>query len=770
MLQALRSALRSLSSRPGSSALLVVIVALAVAAAAAAFSAAETVLVRALPFRDADRLVLLNAYHRSSALENDISWLEIGDWRRQSRLYEEIVPLAYYEDRLLFQGEAVERIGVNFVGAAYFRVLGVAPQLGRFFAPRGAEPAGSAPEMVLSDALWQRLYRRDPNILGKTVQLNSRQFTVVGVAPAGFRDFVEGTFLIDAWLPAAMAVDTFTEDLFESRSARYWIGLARLRPGATVEQARAEAAPIYAGLARAFPDTNQDYEARVTPLRQLVFRDLYPRMPLVLAGALVVLLLVCINVAIFLRVRVAGAPKAPAPRQVLSDGLLLAALGGALGLLLAPWTTRAFAGLTALPPFSTIRLDAPVLALTAAAALLVGLLFSLPAARLARATGGTPRSTGGWGRDLLLVVQTVVVVALLVVAGLLLRSYLALRGTGLGFVPDRLLTLALSFETDRFLENRPLIPQAEQELLQRLRATPGVEGAAVWGPGMPGIGHPFTDVGREGAPAGEPAVRVDMHSINPGALALLGVPVLRGRDIGPQDVREVPRVAVVSQSLAAALWPGQDPLGKRLHRTDREGDPWATVVGVMGDPRLQGRLSDGSHHLVFSHVQLPTREANLLVRTGPGVDPAAMADTVRRLVRAVDPQIPVYEVATLDERLREQEGAQRLNAAVAVSCALLALMLTGLGFYGLLASGRAEQREPVLLNRTSRRGLGLAAVGLVLGLAAAFAGTRLLTGLLFGITARDPFTFAGVAVLFAAVALLATALSSRRTPEGAGSA
>jgi predicted permease len=793
VLHALKSGLRSVVLHPGLSLLVVLIIALCIGGNTAVFSAAKVILFQDLPYKDIDRLVVLDSYHRTTSIGNDISWLEIGDWRRQSRLFQDVTPLAYYQDRLLFDEGIVQRIGVNYVGTSYFNLLGVQPQAGRFFSSAESQPGG-APAVVLSDELWQRLAGRDPAILGKTVQLNSSQFTVIGVAPAGFQDFVEGLFEIDAWLPAATAAEAFVPDLFESRNARYWIGLARLKPGVTAEQAQQEGEAVYAGLRSAFPESNKEYEARVTPFREFIFRDLYQRVQVLLVGVVVVLLIGCANVANLLLVRLAerrrelslrlalGANRVDLARQVLAESLVLAVLGGVLGVLLAVWAVQALSGLIVLPPFVEIHLDGRVLAVSAAATLITGLLFGLPSAlsvarmettgtlQEVKAAGG--RTHTSRGRSSLLVFQVAVVMTLLIVAGLLLRSFLRLRGTGLGIASDRLLTLPLSFEAERFLSDRQLISQAEQELLQKMRGVAGVEGAAVWGPGMPGIGHPFTDVGGEGAAAGQPSVRVDMHSINPGALRLLGVPLLRGRDLTPQDTREVPRVALVSQSLAGALWPGEDPLGKRLRRTDRENDPWATVVGVIDDIRLQGRFSDGTHHLVFSHLQLPTREANLLVRTS--VSAASMTETVRQLVQEVDPQIPIYDVATLDERLREQEIGHRLNAAVVTSYSLLALVLAVLGLYGLLAYTVVQRtkeigvrmalgaRRKTLLRMVMGHGLGLVALGIVLGLLSALAVTRLLANQLFGVSAQDSLTFIGITVTFTVITLLATYLPARR--------
>jgi putative ABC transport system permease protein len=792
MSQALRQAVRPIILHPGFSAFVVLIIALCIGGNASVFSAARAILYKDLPFADSERLTVLSLFYQGS-LYNNVSHVEMADWRRAGKSFEKTAQFCNWNDRLLLEGDTVERIGVNYVEPGYFELLGVRPALGRLFSEQENGGPGSAPVLLLSHDLWKSRYGQDPGILGRTVTLNGEGYTVVGVLPSDFKDRLED-YDIEAWIPAVMAASAFSPDTFESRNARIWFGLGRLADGTTVEQAQQEADAIFARLQREFPEEYRDLVARVTPLRQFVFRDLVQRMEVLLAGAVFVLLIGCANVANLLLVRWAerkrelslrlalGAGRRRLVQQVVLESLVLAGLGGMCGLLLAVVGTRLLAGMIQLPPFVDIELDGGVLAFAVVATLLTGILFSLPAAigvaRLdSRGTLQQIKDAGGRAhssrsRNGLLVFQVAVVMSLLVIAGLLLQSFMRLRGTGLGIASDRLLTLALSFHAETFEQDRALISQREQELLDRLQAVPGVEGAAIWGPGMPGIASPYTNVNREGAPAEEASVRVDMHSVNPGALQLLGIPVLRGRDVALQDTREVPRVALVSQSLAEALWPGQDPLGKRLLRTDRANDPVATVVGIIPDVKLHGRFVETGHHLVYSHVQLPTRDTNLLVRTSTGA--AAMTDTLRQVVRQVSPQIPVFDVATLADRLAEQEGAHRLNAAVVTAYAVLALLLAVLGLYGLLAYSVVQRTREIgvrmalgaprdsVLRMVMGKGLALVGIGLVLGLAGAMAITSLLSTQLYGVTARDPLTFVATSLFFALIAAVATYLPARK--------
>jgi predicted permease len=792
MIQALRQAVRPLVLRPGFSAFVILVLALCIGGNAAIFSAARAILYKDLPFADADRLTVLSLVYLEGSLYNNISHVELAEWRRESKSFERTAQFCNWNHRLLIQGDTVTRIGVDYVEPAYLEMLSVRPELGRLFTAQENGAPGSAPVILLSHDLWTARFGRDPGIVGHTVLLDGESFTVAGVLPASFEDRLEN-YDIAAWLPAAMAAPV-AGDVFESRNARVWFGLARLASGVTVTQAQQEAEALFARWQTQFPEETRDLGIKVTPLREFVFRDLLQRMQVLLAGAFFVLLIGCANIANLLLVRWAerqrelslrlamGAGRLKLVQQVLLESLILAVLGGALGVLFAVFGSRLLAGMIELPPFVRIELDGSVVAFAVAATALCGLLFGLPAAlgvvrmdargtlQQIKAAGG--RSHSSRSRNGLLVFQVAVVVALLVIAGLLLQSFLRLRGTGLGVSSDRLLTLALSFHAETFQQDRQLIPLREQELLERLEGVPGVEGAAIWGPGMPGIGSPYTNVNRDDADAEAPSVRVDMHSIDPGALALLGIPVVRGRDITPQDVRDVPRVALVSQSLANALWPGQDPLGRRLVRTDRDNDPVATVVGVIPDVKLHGRFVASGHHLVYSHLQLPTRDTNLLVRTG--ADAAGLTETLRQVVREVSPQIPVFDVATLEHRLAAQEGAHRLNAAVVTAYAVLALLLAVLGLYGLLAWSVVQRTKEIgvrmalgeprgsVLRLVMGKGLALVGIGLLLGLSAALAATSLLSSQLYGVTARDPLTFVATGVFFLLVATLATYLPARR--------
>jgi putative ABC transport system permease protein len=787
MFQIFRQAARSLAMRPGFSLLVLLILALCIGGNAAVYSAAKAVLFRELPYKDVDRLVILSMWHLPNASETDLSWPEAMDWKRQTKLLDDVSPFLCWQNRLLIRDGSVDRIGVNLVPSTYFKLLEARPQLGRLFTPQEDAAAGGAPVMILSHHLWERMFAKDPAILGKQLRLNRSTYTVVGVMQPGFYDFTQGRWPVDAWVPAAQVDDAFPEGppIWESRNDRFFFALAKLKPGTSIEQAQQEADSFAEGMQKAYPDTNRDYGARVTPLREFMFVDLFDGVKLLIG---------CANIANLLLARLAerqrelslrlalGANRTRLVQHVLAESLILAIVGGALGLLVAAWGTKLLASLVDLPPFTRMELDPGAVVVTTIAAVVTGILFGLPPAlsvarmdstgtlQQIRAAGSRTHTTRG--RSGLLVFQVAIVVVLLVVAGLLMRSFWRLQTTGVDLQTDSLLTMRIAFESERLQTERGAISLAAKELLKNLEATPGVEGAAIWGPGMPGIVTVFTEVKKEGAAATAAPIRADLHVISPGALELLGVNLLQGQGFTGQENRDTERVIIINKSLADNLWPGQNPIGKRLNRTDRENDPMATVVGIIPDTRFQGRFVQGNHHAIFSAGQLSPIEQSLLVRTS--IDAESLTQTVRRAVREIDPLIPVYDVLTLEQRLRREEASQRLNATVVGLYSVLALLLALLGLYGMLAYSVVQRTQEIgvrmalganhnrVLGMVMSKGYVIVGAGLVLGLVGAFLLTRLLSTLLFGITATDPVTFVGVIVVFLGVASLATYLPARR--------
>lgn len=800
MIQLLRQSFRSLSKRPGLSVFVLLIVALCIGGNATIFSAAHAVLFRELPYKDTDRLVFLYSYYLTSPDPVDMSWREIADWRERSQLLEKIAPFNGWHDRLLIQGDSVERIGVCYATPDFFTLLGAKPQLGRLFTAQENGAPGSAPAVLLSHDTWQRLFAGDPDILGREIRLNNRVHTVIGVMPEDFHNLFQwhDGRRHDMWVPAVMAGDSYraATSVFEDRNLRIWLSVARLKPGVTFEQASQEVDAIAKRLQIEFPDSNQEYVARLYPLRSRMFGHLYSSMQVLLAGAVLVLFIGCANVANLLVIRLVerrkelslrlslGASRGQVVRQMLAESTILALAGGLLGVGLSVWGTKLLAGMMELPPFTKIELDGRVLAVSVAATLLTAAFFALPLAvgvsrmeskgvlRQAQGTrgGGAHVSRGQTG---LLVFQIAVVVVLLVVAGLFLRSFWLLRSTDLGLDTADVLTLRMSFDAER-TSDQPSTTQVLKEGLRRLDGAPGVDAAAVWISSTPGLMPLFTDVLADGATSEEATLRADLHRVSEGALELLGVPLLKGRGFTAQDTADQPRVAIVSNDLAGLLWPGKDPIGQQLYRPGRDDDARMTVVGVIPDTRFEGRFQEGHHDLLVPYEQSPSAAPPLLmIRTQSA--PTAIVPEIRRLLKSVDSQIPVYDIASMSELLRHEERSFRLNAVVVSLYSVLVLTLSLLGLYGLLAY-LVIQRTPEIgvrlalgadrqrvLRMVMAKGLLLSAGGFVLGMAGALAVTRLLSSVLFGVQGRDPATFIVATGFFAAVVLLAVYLPARRT-------
>ncbi len=798
MIQLFWQAARSLAKRPAFSLFVLLVLALCIGGNAAIFSATRAVLFQELPYKDLDRLVFLHGFFLPNSTETELSWLESIDWGERSQLVEEVTPFLIWQDRFIIDPDAVERIEVNYVPPQFFDLLGIRLQLGRPFNEQDNGPPGSATSVIISDDLWERRYARDPQILGKEIRLNSRVFTVIGVMPKGYRNFLEWRYPYhhDAWIPANMAGDPFRPGtpVFESRDQRLWFTVGRLKPGVTLEQARKEAEGIGAQFAREFPDSNKDYVARVTPLRQYMFADVWSGTKILLVGAFLVLLIGCANIANLLLVRMAerrrelslrlslGASRWQLIQQVFAESAVLAVVGGALGVLVAYWCVQLLDRFLALPEFVRVELDGTVLAVSLFATLLTCFLFALPPAlSVSRMeskgvlqqirSGGRTYSTRG--RSGLLVVQTAIVVVLLVVAGLLLRSFWSLQSTGVGMKTDNLLTMRISFGTERY-EDRPQIAAALKELVREIEEVPGVDGAAAWVMSTPGLSTQFTDILADGTTSVDATVRSDFHRVSPGALGLLGVPLLQGRDFTAQDTADTPRVTIISKSLADVLWPGQDPIGKQIYRPGMENDLRMTVVGVIRDTRFEGRFTEGNHDVLITNEQSPALASPMLL-VSTKVAESAIVPRLRAAIKAVDPQIPVYSIISMNELLREEERAYRLNAAVVGLYSAFALTLALLGLYSMLAYSVIQRTSeigvrlalgadrPKVVRMVMANGLVLALSGVAIGVVGALLITRFLSTVLYGVEVRDPLTFIIVVALFTLVALLATYLPARRT-------
>ncbi len=791
----LRAAVRALRTNPGYAAAAVLTLALGTGAATAVFSLLHGVVLAPLPYREPDRLVRVWETHQEKGLAQEpVSPVNLMDYRRLEAVFTDIAGWWRPEMNLADASGAPIQVSTVEASENLFALLGVQPVLGRSF-PRDDTLWGSEREAVISHRLWRSRFAADPGVLGHVLSLNGFPYTVVGVMPAGFH-FPDDT---DVWERLGWDLEQ------HSRGAHFMGAVGRLRPGVTLEAADRELAALGERLAAAAPRTNRGWSARVVPLARDVAGLFRPGFLALFGAAGLLLLIACINVAGLglaratarrgdLSVRLAlGADRFRLLRGVLVESALLSTLGGALGLGVA---LVAVHGLLAwspipIPRAADVRLDAAVLVFTLAAtagcAVLAGaapaLLASRTAVRRSLSDAGRGATGGRGGRRLraaLVVAQVALSVVLLAGAGMLIRSVARLLSADLGVSAADALGVDLQLPDAEYGWER--VAPFYTGLLAGLRDRPQVAdaGVASFLPVDPGWRVPFTVPGAPEPPHGEEG-SAQIHSVDEGWFHALGVPLRRGRGFTAADRADAPGVVVVNETLARQVWPGRDPVGRRLVVTTRAIGPLGRrlvagdehrVVGVVADVRNAALDAPAEPAIYFSQRQFPYRKMHLVVR-GPG-DAASLLTAVREEVRRLDPALPLGEVDALEHALRATADPARFVMLLMAVFAATSLALTVLGIYGLLAYSLARRRREIGLRLVLgarrgdvvalvvREGLALALAGIALGLAATLAGGRLLSGLLPDLRPGDPAVLAATCALVAGVSLAAGLLPGRR--------
>jgi putative ABC transport system permease protein len=782
LLNDLRHATRRLRRSPGFTALAVLTVGLGVGATTVMFSAVHGVLLKPLSYPEPDRLVMIRGARLAQpGRPGEISYPDYRDWRHESRSFETIAALRTADVTLAGPG-GPERIEGARVTASFFQALRVVPALGHLF-PEELDQPGGERVAVLGHGLWRRL-GADPTLVGRSLTLSGQPHTVIGILPASFRPPRE---VERAEVFAPLALDG--EEL-EQRGNRYLVAIG---------QARAELAAIALRLEKEHPD-NTGLGAMVEALLADTVGELRRPLLVLLGAVAFVLLIACTNMANLvlpralarrreLAIRAAlGARRSRLVRQLLTESILLGVMGGVAGLALAHWGLGA---LVSLAPASTprlldIALDGRVLGFSLALSLATGLAFGLAPALSASRTdvqaalhesGRSPGLARHPGARLLVVAEIALSLVLMAGAGLLLESFRRLLSVDPGFDPRNVLTLAVSLPDTRY--SRPDQRAGfYAELLERVRILPGVISAAAITPlplgGDGGIATRFTVEGRP-APAPGQKPRAEYRAVTAGYFETMRIQLKKGRTFDAGDRREAPAVAVVNETLAAQVFPGQDPLGQRLRigiSTDESDPRIFEVVGVVGDVRPSGRHVPTPPEIYVPHPQQSWSGMSLVVRTS--ADAVSLGGALRREVAALDSEQAVYNLRPLLELLFDSLAARRFIMALLGGFALVGLALATVGVYGVLAESVERRRGEIGLRLAVgaepgdvlRMGLGqaarLAAAGVTLGLVAAFVLTRVMQGLLFGVSATDPATFAAVAALLAMAALLASYLPARR--------
>jgi putative ABC transport system permease protein len=787
----LRQALRALARRPGLSLAVLLILALGIGSTTTIFSITSSVLLSAVPYKDGDRLVALG-----TLIENDggvfpVSYLDAETWRERSRTLELLSVSSATSQLNLTAGGFAERIGVGFVSASYFDLLGWRPLYGRTLLPEDENRTSPPAVAVLGHGLWKRRFGGDPAIVGKDIQLQGLSFRVVGILPE-VRDIFPD---IDLYVPVTVSRLVQREGYVEDRSLRWLQSFARLRPGATIEQARQEMLGIARELGTSFPDSNEGTGVSVEPLRSQAFDVEKMRLSILtlLIGAVFVLLVGCANVTNLLLIRAVERRKEVALRLALGitrlrlirhfvlEGGLLCLGGAVLGIGAAFFAVRLLARLgTAaydLPAFIQFAVDLRALGAAVVLSCLISLVIGVIPARRSlqvdvreelqsEGKGHTHSAATAFTRSFLVVSAVFFSVVLLVGAGLMIRSLASLMKSDPGLRVDHVLSARFELPPTRYTTDEPAFV-LYRKLIEEARTLPGVESVGVWGPGVPGSSTYIKFIVPEGRSleSQEDKVRVYEHRISPGLLQEMGIRRLAGRDFTPQDDARKPLVTVVSRSTAEGIWPSQDPIGKRFW----VGPPhssWAEVVGVVADADQRGRLAstaDFRRDVYFPLFQMRSRTNAIVLRLRGEARPNP--DTLNRIVQAIDPEIPVYDVKTLQERRRDEESGVRLNTSLLIFFAASALALAVIGIYSILVYTVRQQSFEIgirmalgadrseIVRHFVWKGAALLGIGLLTGLAGAFALAKTMASLLYNMSPYDPLVFLAVPCVIALCAL-----------------
>ncbi len=796
--QDLRYGVRMLIKKPGFTLIAVLTLALGIGANTAIFTVINAALLRPLPYPDAEQLVVVATTMRRDTVEvRATSYLDFTDWQDQNTVFERIAARVSTSFTLT-GGAGPENVNGELVSADYFPLLRAQAAKGRTFLPDEDRTPDTHRVAVVGYGLWQRRFGGAPSLVGQTIRLNDADYTVVGIMPDGFRGVSDQS---EIWLPVMMVSSVRSVDHLRQRDQRWLSAVARVKPGVTLAQAQTDMDAIMKRLEQAYPDENKNRGARVTMLHDRFFGSIQLTLWILLGAVGCVLLIACANVANLQLQRAAGRASEMAIRlalgaiprrlirQLLTESLLLALIGGGLGVLLAMWSLDFLVKLSPVtfPSFVKLTIDARVLGFSLLISVLTGAMFGLaPAMQAARPAlsetlkAGGRNASSGSGRNRLLsslvVSEIALSLTLLIGAGLMIRSLQRLQAVDPGFNTDKLLTMWVSLPAQRY--QRDQMADFSQRLLEGLQSLPGAQSVAL-ASDLPLSGSTSAgpiDLDGSSAASVDGEIRMYRHRVTPGFFSTLSIPIIRGRDFTNADHAQAPRAVIISEALARRYWPNENPIGKRLREAGAD-NPWWSIVGVAAEVKYRGlpQNPNADPDVYFPLMQRPNGNINLAIRAS--VDPESLAPAVRGVLQKLDPDLAAYGVTTMAERVANQSTQSRFSAWLLSIFGALALALAAIGIYSVMAYAVEQRSREIgvrmamganagdVLKMIIRQGLKLALLGVALGLAAALALTQLMKKLLFDVAAVDPATYGALTLLMTLIALVACWIPARRATK-----
>jgi putative ABC transport system permease protein len=782
----MKFSLRMLVKNPGFTLVAVIALALGIGANTAIFSVVNTVLLRPLPFHDPDALIMIREMKLPEFPEFSVAPGNYLDWKKQNTVFEQIIAFRGATYNLVGIGEP-ERLRGALVSAGTFNLLGVHPLVGRGFAPEEDQP-GRDTEVLLSEGLWQRRFGSSPNIVGQQLNLSGRSYTVIGIMPASFQFPGPNA---EVWAPLA-----FNAEQSQEHGGHYVGAIGRLKPNVSLKAASTEMKSIAQRMEKTYPESNTGWSVKLTPLLDYAVTQIRPVLLVLMAAVALVLLIACANVANLLLARATarekeiairgalGASRARVIRQLLTESAILAVIGAVVGVFLAWIGLKTLLALApeGLPRMQHVHIDARALLFTVGITLSTGLIFGMfPAIQIIRTSLSETLKEGGRSsgaaahthrvRNLLVVAEVAIAMVLLVGAGLLIKSFVRLMGVDPGFDPRHAIAVGLTLPQAKY-------PKPEQQaafcsqLLQKVSTLPGVVAVGVSHvlPMQDDFILTFDIKGRPPAKPGEEP-SANYYAVTTNYFKAMGIPLLRGRTFTDRDVKDAPRVALISDSFARRYFPNEDPVGRWISMTNGR-ESYSEIVGIVGDVKQYGLAAPTPAQMYEPFPQDSFRFMNIILRTAN--DPVAMSGAMRSQVRAVDPEQPVSSIITLDRVVADTVARARFSVILLAVFSAIALVLSAVGIYGVMAYAVTQRThemgirlalgaEPTdVMKLVVLHGMAINSIGLGIGLAAALALTRLLSSLLFGVKAYDPLTFIGIALLVTLVSLLACYVPARR--------